>query len=95
MTVFQWLLLKLSVVVSLFSSKNNGSSEFLSEILPSNVFDINDQSYLENLLSKINKNYLLSQSKIIHNKFDLILKNLIILIIKYIIAFINLNIYYF
>ena len=28
-----------------FSSKNNGSSEFLSEILFSNVFDINDQSF--------------------------------------------------
>ena len=68
----------LSCGIPVFSSKNNGSSEFLSEILPSNVFDINDQSYLENLLSKINKNYLLSQSKIIHNKFDLILRNLII-----------------
>ena len=50
----------LSCGIPVFSSKNNGSSEFLSEILPSNVFDINDQSYLENLLSKINKNYLLS-----------------------------------
>ena len=63
----------LSCGIPVYSSLNNGSSEFLKEILPNNVFDINDPTYLRNLFNTINKTDLLKQSKTINKNFNYVL----------------------